>query len=104
MIPPAGPEGDAGSEGPGAMASESLDEELVKPMLVMSGGEGYVDFRAGKRDLQPFLQCTVLYVYLHISDYTADVPIHCFGVLPQSFCVPSLKEALLKSRMMSFLS
>ncbi|KAJ8253855.1 hypothetical protein COCON_G00204670 [Conger conger] len=47
VIPPAGPEGDPGSEGPGSMASESLTDELVRPMLVISGGEGYVDFRAG---------------------------------------------------------
>ncbi|XP_064172035.1 C-Jun-amino-terminal kinase-interacting protein 4-like isoform X2 [Anguilla rostrata] len=45
VIPPAGPAGDAGSEGPGS--SEPQSQELVNPMLVMSGGEGYVDFRAG---------------------------------------------------------
>ncbi|KAJ8251151.1 hypothetical protein GJAV_G00217870 [Gymnothorax javanicus] len=43
VIPPTGPAGDAGSE----EVSEPENLELVEPMLVMSGGEGYVDFRAG---------------------------------------------------------
>ncbi|KAM6957775.1 sperm associated antigen 9a [Aplochiton taeniatus] len=45
VIPPPGTAGDSGSDDP---ASESSDtSEAPKTFLVMSGGEGYIDFRIG---------------------------------------------------------
>ncbi|KAL4624585.1 C-Jun-amino-terminal kinase-interacting protein 4 isoform X6 [Arapaima gigas] len=67
VAPPAGAAGDAGSEKTAAASSDSQCQDSVKSVLVMSGGEGYIDFRMGDESgemeeldeptlkLQPFL-------------------------------------------------
>ncbi|KAG7459381.1 hypothetical protein MATL_G00209990 [Megalops atlanticus] len=47
VIPSAGPGGEAAPDSPGSAASDPMLQEQVKSVLVMSGGEGYVDFRTG---------------------------------------------------------
>ncbi|KAG7506991.1 C-Jun-amino-terminal kinase-interacting protein 4-like isoform X1 [Solea senegalensis] len=61
------PSSSCGGETPGDKASDASSQEGTKSMLVMSGGEGYIDFRMGDEDgeadagedvpikLQPFL-------------------------------------------------
>lgn len=48
VIPAAGAGGEAGPEKPSAASSDPPSQELSKSVLVMSGGEGYIDFRMGK--------------------------------------------------------
>ncbi|KAI1883906.1 hypothetical protein AGOR_G00220910 [Albula goreensis] len=48
VIPPAGTVGDCGADGSGSVTFDP--PEQTGPVLVMSGGEGYVDFRAGDED------------------------------------------------------
>ncbi|XP_036399735.1 C-Jun-amino-terminal kinase-interacting protein 4 isoform X5 [Megalops cyprinoides] len=67
VIPSAGAGGEAGSDKPGAASSDPPAQEMAKSVLVMSGGEGYIDFRMGDEGgetedmdeptlkLQPFL-------------------------------------------------
>uniref|UniRef100_A0A8C9W862 C-Jun-amino-terminal kinase-interacting protein 4 n=1 Tax=Scleropages formosus TaxID=113540 RepID=A0A8C9W862_SCLFO len=67
VTPLPGAAGDTGSEKPAAVSSDTPSQEPVKSVLVMSGGEGYIDFRMGDEGgeteeldeptlkLQPFL-------------------------------------------------
>ncbi|XP_035262847.1 C-Jun-amino-terminal kinase-interacting protein 4 isoform X7 [Anguilla anguilla] len=67
VIPSAGAGGEAGPDKPSAASSDPPSQELAKSVLVMSGGEGYIDFRMGDEGgeaeeldeptlkLQPFL-------------------------------------------------
>ncbi|XP_072568414.1 C-Jun-amino-terminal kinase-interacting protein 4 isoform X13 [Paramormyrops kingsleyae] len=67
VIPSAGVVGDTGSDKAGTASSDSQTQEMLKSVLVMSGGEGYIDFRMGDEGgdteeldeptlkLQPFL-------------------------------------------------
>uniref|UniRef100_A0A3P8XG49 C-Jun-amino-terminal kinase-interacting protein 4 n=1 Tax=Esox lucius TaxID=8010 RepID=A0A3P8XG49_ESOLU len=47
VIPPPGTGGDSGSDDPASELSDSATSEPAKTFLVMSGGEGYIDFRMG---------------------------------------------------------
>ncbi|KAJ8413716.1 hypothetical protein AAFF_G00082230 [Aldrovandia affinis] len=67
VIPTTGSGGDTGSDKPSTASSDPMAQELAKSVLVMSGGEGYIDFRMGDEGgeteemdeptlkLQPFL-------------------------------------------------
>uniref|UniRef100_A0A3B3S0X6 Sperm associated antigen 9 n=1 Tax=Paramormyrops kingsleyae TaxID=1676925 RepID=A0A3B3S0X6_9TELE len=67
VIPSAGVVGDTGSDKAGTASADSQTQEMLKSVLVMSGGEGYIDFRMGDEGgdteeldeptlkLQPFL-------------------------------------------------
>uniref|UniRef100_A0AAZ3QGP9 C-Jun-amino-terminal kinase-interacting protein 4 n=1 Tax=Oncorhynchus tshawytscha TaxID=74940 RepID=A0AAZ3QGP9_ONCTS len=47
VIPSPGPGGDSGSDDPASESSDMATSEPAKTFLVMSGGEGYIDFRMG---------------------------------------------------------
>ncbi|XP_052375975.1 sperm associated antigen 9a [Oncorhynchus keta] len=47
VIPSPGPGGDSGSDDPTSESSDMATSEPAKTFLVMSGGEGYIDFRMG---------------------------------------------------------
>uniref|UniRef100_A0A674D193 C-Jun-amino-terminal kinase-interacting protein 4 n=1 Tax=Salmo trutta TaxID=8032 RepID=A0A674D193_SALTR len=47
VIPSPGPGGDSGSDDPACESSDMATSEPAKTFLVMSGGEGYIDFRMG---------------------------------------------------------
>ncbi|KAJ8363818.1 hypothetical protein SKAU_G00126490 [Synaphobranchus kaupii] len=67
VIPSAGAGAESGPDRPNAASSDPTPQELAKSVLVMSGGEGYIDFRMGDEGgeaeeleeptlkLQPFL-------------------------------------------------
>ncbi|MGH0168985.1 UNVERIFIED_CONTAM: hypothetical protein FKN15_055778 [Acipenser sinensis] len=48
ICPPSGIVGDSTGDKAGPSTSEQPSQELMKSLLVMSGGEGYIDFRMGK--------------------------------------------------------
>uniref|UniRef100_A0AAZ3RHH5 Sperm associated antigen 9a n=1 Tax=Oncorhynchus tshawytscha TaxID=74940 RepID=A0AAZ3RHH5_ONCTS len=48
VIPSPGPGGDSGSDDPASESSDMATSEPAKTFLVMSGGEGYIDFRMGE--------------------------------------------------------
>uniref|UniRef100_A0A8C7QLS8 C-Jun-amino-terminal kinase-interacting protein 4 n=1 Tax=Oncorhynchus mykiss TaxID=8022 RepID=A0A8C7QLS8_ONCMY len=50
VIPSPGPGGDSGSDDPASESSDMATSEPAKTFLVMSGGEGYIDFRMGEVD------------------------------------------------------
>lgn len=62
MIPSAGSGGETGTD----KSSESPSPELMKSVLVMSGGEGYIDFRMGESH-------TSLCSCLHTAEKTDDI-------------------------------
>ncbi|XP_058845895.1 C-Jun-amino-terminal kinase-interacting protein 4-like isoform X3 [Acipenser ruthenus] len=47
ICPPSGIVGDSTGDKAGPSSSEQPSQELMKSLLVMSGGEGYIDFRMG---------------------------------------------------------
>ncbi|KAL0993165.1 hypothetical protein UPYG_G00104090 [Umbra pygmaea] len=47
VIPPVGTGGDSGSDDPASDLCDTTTSEPAKTFLVMSGGEGYIDFRMG---------------------------------------------------------
>uniref|UniRef100_A0A8C7L1K9 C-Jun-amino-terminal kinase-interacting protein 4 n=1 Tax=Oncorhynchus kisutch TaxID=8019 RepID=A0A8C7L1K9_ONCKI len=51
VIPSPGPGGDSGSDDPASESSDMATSEPAKTFLVMSGGEGYIDFRMGEREV-----------------------------------------------------
>lgn len=53
---------DSPSEGQGSTASQETEAHSVQNVLVLSGGEGYIDFRIGEHIL-PLCCFTLFHIY-----------------------------------------
>lgn len=57
---------DSPSEGQGSTAPQETEAQSVHNVLVLSGGEGYIDFRIGEDVLTQYCHtCGVVYLYIN---------------------------------------